>query len=126
MSVDDAPSMTSSIIPLNTEQRRQIEELERKIIRASDADKMNDLINDYGELFDFIPTAKLNHLHKIDGHKFYKRASQTYFSKKSEGTKEAIARHECQIKEITDDVAQIKDVMNVFTKILQGHHMLEG
>jgi hypothetical protein len=110
--------MASSVIPLNPDQRRQVHELERKIIKAADSDKMNDLINDFGELFELIPTAKLNRLHKIEGHRFHRTHGQTYFSKKSAGAKEAIAKLELDVKELTEVIQSI-------TKILNDHHLLD-
>jgi hypothetical protein len=118
MSVDDNLSTTGSTYQLNSEQRRLIKELERKITKTTDYDRMNDLINDFCELFDLIPTSKLNRLHKIDGYKFYKRSNQTYFSKKSNATKLSINELRAEVDRVNSGLAELGDTLTELSKIL--------
>jgi hypothetical protein len=106
---DDNASVISSTVPVNSEQRRIIKEMERKIIKTTDPEKIKDLLTDYDDVFQVMPTSKLNRINKIDGYKFYKRGGQTYFSKKSESFKE------CQ-----QEILQLKSDMNEIKETLTG------
>jgi hypothetical protein len=118
MSVDDNISTTGSTYQLNSDQRRLIKELERKITKATDYERMNDLINDCSELFDLIPTSKLNRLHKIDGYKFYKRSNQTYFSKKSNATKVSIGELREEVDRINSHLTELSGTLTELSKML--------
>jgi hypothetical protein len=122
MSTDTASSIYT-IPPMNTEERHIINDIARKITKATDPEKINDLITDHGEAFGFLPTAKLNRLNKIDGYRFYKRCGQTYFSKKTDGAKRDIAeiqqdiiRLQSEVKGMKSDITELKETL---TGILQ-------
>jgi hypothetical protein len=121
MSVDETASMFTSSASMNVEQRRQIKDLTRRIGKADDAIKMNDLINEYSELFELIPTAKLSKLHKVSGYMFYKRSNQTYFSKQPMSPKTAITELQAEVTALKRDVDEIKSTL---TQILTMLHVV--